>query len=42
MIATYAAAAISDDHEDAINPKSYKAASKSLLAEKWDTAMKNS
>jgi hypothetical protein len=40
MIPIYAAAAISDDHEDAIDPKSYKAAGKSLLAEKWDTAIK--
>ena len=40
MIAIYAAAAISDDHEDAIDPMSYKAATESPLAEKWDTAMK--
>jgi hypothetical protein len=39
MIPIHAAAAISDDHEDAINPKSYKAATESLLADKWDTAM---
>jgi len=40
MIHINAAAAISDDHEDAIDPKSYKAAPESPLAEKWDTAMK--
>ena len=40
MIPIYAAAAISDDHEDAIDPKSYKAATESPLADKWDTAMK--
>jgi len=43
MIPIYAAAAISNnhDHEDGIDdPKSYKAATKSLLAEKWDMAMK--
>jgi len=40
MIAIYAAAAISNDHEDAIDTKSYKAATESPLAEKWDTAMK--
>ena len=40
MIPIYTAAAISDDHEDAIDPKSYKAATESPLAEKWDTAMK--
>jgi hypothetical protein len=41
MIPIYAAAAISDDHEDGIDdPKSYKAATESLLAEKWDPAMK--
>jgi len=40
MIPIYAAAAISDDHEDAINPKSYKAATESPLADKWDTPMK--
>jgi len=42
MIPIYAAAAIADnhDHEDGIDdPKSYKAAIESLLAEKWDTAM---
>ena len=42
MIPLSAAAAISDndDHKDAIDPKSYKAATESLLAEKCDTAMK--
>jgi len=41
MIPIYAAAAISDDHEDGIDdPKSYNAATESPLAEKWDTAMK--
>jgi len=43
MILIYVAAAISDnhDHEDGIdNQKSYKAATESPLAEKWDTAMK--
>jgi len=40
MIPSYAAAAISDDHEDGIDPKSYKAATESPLADKWDTAMK--
>jgi len=43
MIPIYAAAAISDnhDHEDGIDdPKSYKAATESPLADKWDTAMK--
>jgi len=43
MIRICAAAAISNnhDHEDGIDdPKSYKAATKSPLAEKWDTAMK--
>ena len=41
MIPIYAAAAISNDHEDGIdNPKSYKAATESPLADKWDTAMK--
>jgi hypothetical protein len=40
MIPIYAAAAISDDHEDGIDdPKSYKAATRSLLAEIWDTVM---
>jgi len=41
MIPIYAAAAISDNHKDAIDPKSYKAATESPLAEKWDTAMKD-
>jgi hypothetical protein len=40
MIPMYAAAAISDDHEDAIDSKSHIAATESPLAEKWDTAMK--
>jgi hypothetical protein len=41
MIPIYAAAAISDDHEDGIDdPKSYKAATESPLTDKWDTAMK--
>jgi hypothetical protein len=41
MIPIYATAEISDDHEDHINdPKYYKASTKSLLAKKWDTAMK--
>jgi len=42
MIPLSAAAAISDndDHKDAIDRKSYKASTESLLAEKWDTAMK--
>jgi hypothetical protein len=40
MIPIYAAAAISDDHEDGIDPKSYPAATMSPLAEKCDTAMK--
>jgi len=40
MILIYAAAAISDDCEDAINHKSYKAATESPLADKWDMAMK--
>jgi len=40
MVPIYAAAAISDDHEDALDPKSYKARTESPLAEKWDTAMK--
>jgi len=44
IIPIYAAAAISDnhDHEDGIDdPTSYKVATKSLLADKWDTAMKH-
>jgi len=40
MIPIYATAAISDDHEDAIHPKSAKAATNYPLVEKWDTAMK--
>jgi len=40
MIPINAAASISDDHEDAIDPKSYKAATESPLSKKWDTAMK--
>jgi len=41
MIPINTAAAISDDHEDGINDrKSYKAATESLLAEKWNSAMK--
>ena len=40
MIPIYAAAATSDDHEDGIeDPKSYRAATESPLAEKWDTVM---
>jgi len=38
MIPIYAVAAISDDHEDAIDPKSFKRATESPLAEKWDMA----
>jgi hypothetical protein len=40
IIPIYAAAAISDDHDDAIDPKSYKAATEFPLAKKWDTGMK--
>jgi len=41
LIPIYAAAAIFDDNEDGIDdPTCYKAASESLLAENWDTAMK--
>jgi hypothetical protein len=42
MIRIYTVAAISDndDHEDAIDPRFYKAATKSPLAKTWDTAMK--
>jgi hypothetical protein len=41
MLPIYAEAAISDDHEDGIDdPKCYKAATGSPLADKWDTAMK--
>jgi len=40
MIPIYAAAVISDDHEDGIDDrKSYKAATESPLADKWDMAM---
>jgi hypothetical protein len=40
MIHIYPTAAISDDHEDGIDdPKSYKAATESPLADKWDTVM---
>jgi hypothetical protein len=42
MIPIYAAGAVSDNHEDGINdPKSYKAATESLLANKFDPAMKD-
>jgi len=42
MIPIYTAGVISDDHEDGIEePKSYKAATESPLAEKWDTVMKS-
>jgi len=41
MIPIYATTAISDNHGDGINdPKSYKAATKSPLTDKWDMAMK--
>jgi hypothetical protein len=41
MIPIYAAAVISDDHVDGIDdPKSFKAATVSPLADNWDTAMK--
>jgi hypothetical protein len=41
MIPLYAAAVISDNHEDGIDdPMSYKAATESPLANKWDMAMK--
>jgi len=41
MIPLYTAAAISNNHEDPIDdPKSYKAATESLLTEKCDTAKK--
>jgi hypothetical protein len=40
MFPIYAAAAISNDHEDAIDSKSYKAATVYPLAKKWDSAMK--
>jgi hypothetical protein len=40
MILMYTAAAISDDHEDGIvDPKWYKAATESPLADKCDTTM---
>jgi len=39
MIPIDAAAAISDDHEEAIDPKSDKAATESPVADKWDNAM---
>jgi hypothetical protein len=42
MIPIYAAGAVSDNHEDGINnPKSYKAATESPLADKFDMAMKD-
>jgi hypothetical protein len=41
MFPMYAAAVISDDHEDGIDhAKSYKQATQFPLADKWDTAMK--
>jgi hypothetical protein len=41
IIPIYAAVAISNDHEDGIDdPRYYKVATESLLADKWDTAMK--
>jgi hypothetical protein len=40
MIPIYTTAAISDNHQDAIDPKCYKVATESQLADKWDTAMK--
>jgi len=41
MIPIYAAAAISNDHEDGMNnPKLYKSANESPLADKWDTLRK--
>jgi len=40
MIAIYTAAAISDNNEDGIDQKSYKAANESQLGEKWDMATK--
>jgi len=40
MIPIYAAAAISDDHEDAIDPQSDQAATQSPLAEQCDKVMK--
>jgi len=42
MILIHVTAAISDDHDEGMDdPKSYKAATKSRLTEKWDTAMKS-
>jgi len=40
-IPIYVAAAISDEYPDGIDPKSYKTATESPLAEKWDTAMED-
>ena len=41
MTPIYAAAAISDDHEDCIDdPMSHTAPTETLLADKWDTVMK--
>jgi hypothetical protein len=40
MIPMYAAAVISDHHDNAIDPNSYKAATECPLANKWGTAMK--
>ena len=40
MILMYASVAISDNHRDAINRKSYKVATVSPLADKWDMAIK--
>jgi hypothetical protein len=41
MILIYIPAVISGEHEDGIDsPKSYKAATKSPLAEKWDMMLK--
>jgi hypothetical protein len=39
MIPIDAATAISDDHKDAIDPQTYKAATESPLADKWDTVL---
>jgi len=41
VIPIFAAAAISDDHEDPMDPKSHNTATESPLAEKWDTGMKD-
>ena len=41
MIPIHTTAAISDNYEHGIDPKSYKAANESPLAERWDTAMKH-